>query len=768
MFGFGRFSWMRPLGLAPKGRGPEVSEPEAPLAPWRKQPGIRLLLLLLWAGLIWALFPGIETYDFSYQVGDVWRRADVEAPFDFAIYKTEAELEREREQVRRQTPPVFRGHAGASSEARGRLDSLSQRLEEAFAVCRAIRTQPEDSARCRTLREALPLRPASQADWELWEDLWADPGKRRRILYAVQEALEAALERGVVDVPRSAVSAPQIAVRFPESRLERLVPVEGVLDLEGALQAGYQRLDERLDGPSLGLGFALYRAVLQPNWRYDAPQTQVELRARLELISPTRDKVEQGQILIRRGDKITPEAYAQLESLERAYRERAGWSSHLLLRIGQSLLVVAVLLIFWLYLYLFRARIFRDNLQLGLLVLLFGFAMTLHTLASSIAPQARWSVPVALVPILLTVVFDSRLGFFGAVTLALLSGLFWGKDFELALAVLFGSALAVFSVRDITHRGQFFATAGLVFAAHAAVWIGFALLRSAPWEDFGRMLAYIGGNAVLTLLAYPLLWIVERLFRLTTDLTLLELSDTNHPLLRELAIRAPGTFTHTLQVAALAEAAASAVGAHRLLVRVGALYHDIGKMRNPLYFVENQQTFNPHEQLSPEQSAQIVIQHVSDGLELARRYRLPDPVIAFIPMHHGTTLVRYFYEKAREGRPLGEGPLDESRFRYPGPKPRSRETAILMLADGVEAAVKALRQPDPERIERAIERVFQERLADGQLLESPLTFRDLERIKAAFRDQLLAFYHQRVPYPEPESNPSVVEADTKSDATGRG
>lgn len=754
---FPRRSWMAPLGLAPKPGG--ASELESPRSPWRHHVGIRLLVLLAWAGLMWAFFPGSERYDFTYQVGDIWRRADVEAPFDFAIYKSEAELEREREQVRRQTPPVFRGQSQSVSEAIGRLDSLLNRLEEAFVVCRLASRSAEDSLRCRMLRQALPLGSVREEEWTLWMERWAQPGDRRRLIRVVREVLEAVLQRGVLDVPRSTILAPQLAVRFEEDQLERLVPVMNALDEQEALQEGYRQLADRLQEPILSLGFVLYRAVLGPNWRYDAKQTEAEVAARLSGISPTRDKVKQGQIIVRRGDKITPEIYAQLRSLERAHRERAGLQSHLPLWLGQALLLCAVLSIFWLYLYLFRGPIFRDNAQLLLIGLLFGLVMALHALAYSIAPQARWGVPMALAPILLAVIFDSRVGFFGAATLAVLGGLYWGKDFELTVSMFVGSALAVFSVRDITHRGQFFATAGLVLLAQAVVWLGFALLRLSPWEEVARVWAYIGAGVVLTLLAYPLLWVVERLFGVVTDITLLELSNTNHPLLRELAARAPGTFTHTLQVAALAEAGAEAIGAHRLLTRVGALYHDIGKMRNPLYFIENQQGFNPHEQLEPQESARIVIQHVFDGLELARRYRLPDRVAAFIAMHHGTTLVRFFYEKARQGRALGEGPPEESAFRYPGPRPRTRETAILMLADGVEAAATALAQPDVERIARTIDRIVQERLEDGQLAESPLTFRDLERIKAAFLQRLLARYHQRLPYPGQEGVPEIDAAD---------
>ena len=376
-----------------------------------------------------------------------------------------------------------------------------------------------------------------------------------------------------------------------------------------------------------------------------------------------------------------------------------------------------------------------------------------------------YAVPVAIVSVVLTVVFDSRVGLFGTLTLALIGGLLLGYDFEFTFATLFGGTLGVFSVRDIKNRGQFFLSAGLVFTGYVVVMGATWLFLDSSAGLLGSDLLMAGINSFLLIIAYPLLWIFERAFDITTDLTLLELSDTNRPLLKELSLRAPGTFNHSLQVANLAEAAAAAIGANALLTRVGALYHDIGKMLKPEYFVENQRPgHNPHDQLKPRMSALIIASHVKEGLEMGRQHKLPRLVLDFIPMHHGTTRIEFFYRRALDEQADDSSPILESEFRYPGPQPATKETGILMLADGVEAASRSLTDPTHKRLEALIDLIFNQRIDDGQLEETNLTFRDLKQIKETFLSLLLGIYHIRVKYPEPlddSKRPEDMEAPTR-------
>ncbi len=339
---------------------------------------------------------------------------------------------------------------------------------------------------------------------------------------------------------------------------------------------------------------------------------------------------------------------------------------------------------------------------------------------------ADYVVPVALASILLTIVFDSRVGSFATLTLATIGGLVSGYDFPYAFTTLIVGVLAVFSVRDVKNRSQILASAGLVGLAYGIVMLGFELLRANPFDDkFIAVLVAAAANAALILLAAPLLWGMERVFGVTTDMTLLELSDTNRPLLKKLSMQAPGTFNHSLQVANLAEAAADAIGANALRARVGALYHDIGKMLKPEYFIENQQPGeNPHEKIKPSMSSLVIAAHVKEGVQLGREQNLPSMVVDFIASHHGTGLIEYFYRKAQEE---AEDPstVDETDYRYPGPRPHSNEQAIVMLADSVEAASRSLDKPTPKRLDSLINGIVAARLADGQLDESTLTFSDV-------------------------------------------
>jgi putative nucleotidyltransferase with HDIG domain len=459
--------------------------------------------------------------------------------------------------------------------------------------------------------------------------------------------------------------------------------------------------------------------------------------------------VQEGQAIVRRGDRVTGEVQRQLRSLSRIRAERQGNLGPLRVLFGRVILAVAAFMIFFLYLYLMRRPVFFETRYLLLIGLLFAGIIGLFGIAVRLPGLADLAVPVGLASILLTVIFDSRVGMFGTITLACVGGLVFGNDFEFTFVTIFAGMLAVFSVRDIKNRSQIILTAALVLGAYVVIIGAYLLLRAGGTERFLSELSLVGINSVLLLLAYPLLWIFERTFGVATDLTLLELSDTNRPLLKELSLRAPGTFNHVLQVANLAEAAADAIGANALQTRIGALYHDIGKMLKPEYYIENQQPGeNPHDRVTPYMSALIIASHVKDGLELGREYNLPEVVLNFIPTHHGTTLMEFFYRKAKELRGPEDPPVDEMEFRYPGPRPQTNEQGIVMLADSVEAASRSLDKPTPKRLEGLVDAIFRARTEDGQLDGCALTFADLDIIKETFLSILGGIYHFRVKYPD--------------------
>jgi putative nucleotidyltransferase with HDIG domain len=356
---------------------------------------------------------------------------------------------------------------------------------------------------------------------------------------------------------------------------------------------------------------------------------------------------------------------------------------------------------------------------------------------------------------LLTIIFDSRVGFYGTVILSFLAAGIRGNDYSVAFASLCAGALAVYTVRDVKNRTQIFRSLGFIFLGYAVPIAALGAERFEPTAVLIEQTAYALANAVISpVLTYGLLIFLEKSFRVTTDLTLMELAQFNHPLLRALAEQAPGTYHHSMTMASLAEAGALAVGANAVLARVGAYFHDIGKIVKPSYFVENQKgPRNRHEKLAPRMSSLIIGAHVKEGITLAREHHLPEEVIDFIPMHHGTTRMEYFYSKAVElaKKDPDETKIDEIKeadYRYPGPKPQTKETGIMMLADAIEATARTIDDPIPQRLEQAIDELVRKRFEEGELDECPLTLKDLTRIKAAFLAVLVGIYHTRVKYPD--------------------
>jgi hypothetical protein len=351
---------------------------------------------------------------------------------------------------------------------------------------------------------------------------------------------------------------------------------------------------------------------------------------------------------------------------------------------------------------------------------------------------------------LLTIIFDSRLAFFTIVIITFLVSSIRGGDYTTSFISFCGSVLAIFSVRDIKNRSQIFRSFFFILGGYTLAILAIDLDRSESISKIVINLSFVGINSIMSpVIAYGLLIFYEKVFRITTDLTLLELADFNQPLLRQLSTKAPGTFHHSVVMGNLAEEAAASIGANRILARVGCYYHDIGKIAKPDFFVENQlDKINKHEALNPNLSAKIIIAHVKEGIELGRKFKLPQEVINFIPMHHGTTLVKYFYNKARNNANENKEDVLDYIYRYPGPKPSSRETAIAMLADTVEASTKVVEDPTPKKLEDKIDEIIKKRFIEGELDECELTLRDLTKIKKSFLKILVGIYHQRIKYPE--------------------
>ena len=376
-------------------------------------------------------------------------------------------------------------------------------------------------------------------------------------------------------------------------------------------------------------------------------------------------------------------------------------------------------------------------------------------------------IPIAIAPIILTIIFDSRVGLMATLTLAIITALIHDNNFEYLVATITACSLGIFSVRDIKNRSQFFlSTPFIVFMSYIFVLGGFSLARFSGFDQFFDTTMAVAINSVFILFTYPLILIIEKTFKVTTDFTLLELSDTNRPLMKDLMNKAPGSFHHSLQVANLAEAAASAIEANALLCRVGAMYHDIGKMVKPSYFIENQSKGNDHDKLKAKMSALIIKAHVSDGVKMARKNNIPELIVDFIRTHHGTSLIRFFYSKAQNNSEK-ETEIPEEDFRYDGPTPFTKEQGILLLADSVEAASRAMKNPNYNKLETLIDRITEDHISEGQLNNCPLTFRHIQIIKETFLSILVGVYHSRVEYPDDDELKSKKMARKKEQKASR-
>ena len=504
----------------------------------------------------------------------------------------------------------------------------------------------------------------------------------------------------------------------------------------------------RIFSGDIGLAaMEVFELVMLPNYQFSMEDTEEAIQEAIEAISPTKGAVTAGQMIIRKGDLITPERLNMLQSLETARAARASdfeiWQQTL----GNAIIVTGIFLFFMMYLYLYRNPIYDNNSMLTLVLLAMGIVLAFAIFIIRLDGVSVYIVPLAIAPIILTIIFDSRVGLMTTSALALTIAFMSGNNFEYIVAAVTASSIAVYSVRDIKNRSQFFLTTpALVFISYVIISIGFTLNKPSGWEGFGSQVLHIAGSSIFIWLTYPLILLFEKLFKVTTEVSLLELNNNNHPLLKQLMTTAPGTFQHSLQVANLAEAAASAINANSLLCRVGAMYHDIGKMDKPEYFVENQFGPNEHDKLKPRMSAMVIKNHVTTGVKMGQDANLPDVIIDFIKTHHGDSVIKYFFDKAQKTAEKGSEVREED-FRYDGPIPNSKETGILLLADGIEASSRAMSEPSYQKLENLVNRMVDERLEEGQLNNCDLTYRDLTKIKDAFLGILVGMYHSRVKYP---------------------
>lgn len=682
---------------------------------------------------------------------------EIVSPITFNILKSEEELRQQLEEARQSIPPVLVFDDNITADQTVLLDSLFQVLSQ------IPDKTGRDSLSMQVLHRTAPEVSEETLAYLFAEELGSRAQRRRielsaqridSLRHATGEMVQHYFSLGVVEsLPRlREESAGKVTVISGEEEMEQ--DVEMVVDIETALQEMTSRLRTRLAGADDRLvkgGYEIMQVVLIPNILLDEERTE---RRRVEAVSAiplTKGTVLEGELIIGAHRRVTHEVMERIDSLQRALaetEEQRGWWPVARAWLARLLLIALILGIYAAYLRVSRRSIVEENRQLGTIAIVLAVEMMLAYLLRETGVFSTYLVPVAVATMLLTILLDTGIGLVTAFVLGLLLGSVMEFSYWITLIHTAAGAAGVFAVRRIKKRSHFYRALWAVPLVYLIGIVSVELIKGSPAGQVVEWVVTGIVNGMLSVvITIGLLPIFESLFRFTTDITLLELSDLNHPLLRQLAMRAPGSYQHSLMMGELGAAGAEACGANALLTRVGSYFHDIGKLNKPEYFVENQSGRNPHGKLSPHMSALIVATHVKEGLELAEEYRLPEKIQAFIPEHHGTMPMTFFYLKAVEEAENGEK-VSEDDFRYDGPKPQSRETGIVMLADAVEAASRMMEDPNPRRIRSLVKDLVERRFKDGELDDCPLTLRDLRLVEEAFVNVLTSRFHQRIDYPD--------------------
>ncbi len=645
------------------------------------------------------LFPGGADFGYEYRLGQTWPYEDLVAAFDFPIYKRGEELRTDKRDAATEQPPVYQ------------LDTLRG-------------PRQVDAVRSRFGTG----RPQGVSDDHL--------------AYGC-EVLVSLYRQGILG-PEA--GRPDIIMLVQGNRL-RTRTVGTFLDLAQArrhLADSLQSYDPAGFPPVLRQAL---EAALAPNISYDSAWTEKLRSAATASVTTTKGMVREGTLIVREKGVVTQETFDMLSSYERAIRELGAERPAAQVFLGYVMLLTLLLGTFMMYLGAYRREILEHSrylLFVLLWLLVFGY---LSKLLRQEVGLSSYLIPYCIAPIVIRHFFTYRLAFFTHVVVILVVSMINSEGFPFLFTQLVAGVVAVLTVADARNWSVFFRSMLYIFLAYAVSLLGLSLtegndLSDIDWSAFG----WLVGNGLLTLVAFPLIPLMERVFGFTSSISLVELAAMNRPLLRELAMKAPGTFQHSLQVGNLAEAAAIEIGANPLLVRTGALYHDIGKLNHPEYFMENQPFRSPHEDLTPTESAAIIMAHVADGLQLARKHNLPKVITRFIATHHGTSQVSYFYRHWLRAHP--DETTVPAEFSYPGPRPQTKCETLVMLADTLEATARSLKEPSGTSIDALVDKVIREKMETGQLAESRITVEDLEKCRRVFRQMLRSIHHVRAEYPE--------------------
>lgn len=667
-----------------------------------------LVILSVVSALLTVYFmPAHRQEKYTFTVGKPWTYDVLIAPFNFSIQKSDEVWQAEADSVKASFAPYFSRNASVSETALAEFDrfykdSLSKVVwEESY---QALRRRLE-----KVYRDGI----ISTSDEEVLA------GKK---LFRVYEGNTSSF------VQTSSVRSVRDAYRL-------------VTDAEMYVYDRYTLLQHNLE------------QYIQPNLVYDESRSEADLTSQLNEISHYRGMVVEGQKIIDQGEIVDEQKSNIINSYLNIVNEKnQSKRFEMLTWAGRGLFVLLCFLVLFIYLSLYRIDDIENR---SILWFLFG-SISLFTVSMGLYCQySSWSIflfPCSMLAIMLRIFLDSRTAFTGYMAFVLSTSLIVSMPYEYVLLQFLAGLTGIYSLKELSQRSQILRTCLLIFISYSLVWTAFQMTQLENIRDIDPLIfLYFAINCIVILLVYPLLFVIEKLFGFTSNVTLIELSNINNPLLRELAEKAPGTFQHSMQVSTLASEAATRIKASPQLVRTAALYHDIGKMDNAPFFTENQNGVNPHDKLTPQESARIITGHVEKGLELADKYGLPESIRGFIASHHGKGVARYFYIKYSQDHP-GQEP-DPRDFSYPGPNPYSKETAVVMMADAVEAASRSLKEYTEESIGELVDKIIDTQVQEGYFQDCPISWQDIKRVKETFKEKLRTMYHTRISYPEATVGP---------------
>jgi len=653
------------------------------------------------------LFPKSGKFKYSFEKGKPWQSENLYAPFDFAIKKTDAELQIERKSINDNAVSYF----DLDTTVIGTITLGYQSQFNALNFSDSLSNSDIDIVYNKGL--------------EILNTLYTNGVLDKDYNYAADKQI-------VILVDRTQKSTNNYSNFISQNNIRVLLE---------------QQIDELDMSAFKSQYLSLFFDVIKSNVSLNKSITDNSLQEELDKVSLVRGSIERETLIISKGEVVEGDKFKILKSLESEYQSQVWSEANYNWILGAyTLLVALALLMLLLFLRKYRLDVFVNNTKVTFIFFNILLMVFLTTLVVNYDSSYIYVVPLCILPLVLKAFFDARLGLFTHVITVLLLGFVVSNNYEYMFLQIIAGIVTILTVSELYKRANLFISVGQITLIYIVAYFAFFVIHEGSvdnlkWETF--VLFILCGLA--TLFVQPLIYIYEKLFGLVSDVSLLELSDTNSKLLKELSNKAPGTFHHSLNVANLAEASANEIGANAMLVRVGALYHDIGKMKNPTYFTENQSTgINPHDELSSKESASTIINHVIDGIEIAKKNNLPDRVIDFIRTHHGTSVVYYFYSKEKSL----EAEIDIADFMYPGPRPFSKETAILMMCDSVEAASKSLKEPTSAKIDVFVESIISKQIENDQFLNANITFKEIQSIKKVLKHKLANIYHLRIEYPE--------------------